>query len=84
MSGAPLSSLHFFQAAQTVAPELRSFDCYTPKKALYGIFRAAFNSSLDAPQQSPAGIRLLPGPGTLTHNDAHKTVQRIRKRKRSR
>ena len=62
MSGAPLSSLHFFQAAQTVAPELRSFDCYTPKKALYGIFRAAFNSSLDAPQQprwdsAPAGSR---------------------------
>jgi hypothetical protein len=77
-------TLHFFQTAQIPAKKLRSFDSYTPKKALYGIFRAAFNSSLDAPQQSPAGIRLLPGPGTLTHNDAHKTVQRIRKRKRSR
>ena len=77
-------ALHFFQTAQIPAKKLRSFDSYTPKIALYGIFRAAFNSSLDAPQQSPAGIRLLPGPGTLTHNDAHKTVQRIRKRKRSR
>ena len=37
-------SLHFFQTAQIPAKKLRSFDSYTPKIALYGIFRAAFNS----------------------------------------
>ena len=43
----------FCQAAQTPAPELRSFDCYTPKKALYGIFRAAFNSRCSTLHSSP-------------------------------
>ena len=71
---------HFFQAAQTPAPELRSFDCYTPKKALYGIFRAAFNSALDAQQQprwdsAPAGSRHPHSQRRPQNCKAHSQVQ---------
>ena len=63
-------SLHFFQTAQNPAKKLRSFDSYTPKIALYGIFRAAFNSSLDAPSRAPLGFGScrVPAPSlTTTH-----------------
>ena len=48
------------------------------------VFSALHSTALSTLNSSPAGIRLLPGPGTLTHNDAHKTAKRIRKCKRSR
>jgi hypothetical protein len=56
-----------------------------PKKP-YMVFSALHSTALSPLlSRAPLGFgRLLPGPGTLTHNDAHKTVQRIRKRKRSR
>ena len=48
---------HFLaKRAQVPAPELRSFDCYTPKKALYGIFRAAFNSAVERSTAAPLGF----------------------------
>ena len=61
---------HFLQAAQIQAPELRSFDCYTPKKALYGIFRAAFNSAVERSTAAPLGFGScrVPAPSlTTTH-----------------
>ena len=65
------NTLHFFQTAQIPAKKLRSFDSYTPKIALYGIFRAAFNSSLDAPySRAPLGFGScrVPAPSlTTTH-----------------
>ena len=49
------------------APELRSFALLVR----VSIFRAAFKHRSRPLTAAPAGNGLLPGPGTLTHNDAH-------------
>ena len=76
----PVAPTFLPSGADPTAPELRSFDCYTPKKALYGIFRAAFNSPLDAQQQprwdsAPAGSRHPHSQRRPQNCKAHSQVQ---------